>query len=126
MAGAADPERVDDCFLVEESGALSYEDPKALYRRLSRFFAKCAMQDVSKAERWEKSKAYYNIFDAFECCRPLICPCFGSISKHAFLEQNLTQVSAFFYSVHSTRDGGGHAAAISPGGRDRQTSGRTL
>ena len=38
-------------FLVEESGALQYDDAKALYRRLSRFFAKHGMQEVSKAER---------------------------------------------------------------------------
>jgi hypothetical protein len=33
-------------FLAEESGALHYEDAKALYRRLSRFFAKYNIKNI--------------------------------------------------------------------------------
>jgi hypothetical protein len=47
-------EEIDDSFLLKESGPLSYEDARALYKRLSQFFAQHGAKNLSEEERRQR------------------------------------------------------------------------
>ena len=49
-------EEVDDSFLLKESGALSYQDARSLYKRLSQFFAQHGARKLTAENRQDRGK----------------------------------------------------------------------